>query len=271
MPELPEVETTLRGIRPHIINQKIVRVITRHRQLRWPIPTHLNKTLGGHSFTNIQRRAKYLLLQSDVGTLIVHLGMSGNLRILPAEQQHIKHDHFEIIFENGCCLRFHDPRRFGCILWTKTDPLKHKLLCSLGLEPLNSTLDGQYLHQRSRKRKVSIKQFLMDGKIVVGVGNIYASETLFLAKINPLRLATRLSLNRYELLVEKIQLVLKSAIEQGGTTLKDFVSSDGKPGYFQQQLNVYGREGQPCTQCKTLIKQIRQGQRSTYYCSSCQK
>ncbi|NOX43541.1 MAG: bifunctional DNA-formamidopyrimidine glycosylase/DNA-(apurinic or apyrimidinic site) lyase [Gammaproteobacteria bacterium] len=271
MPELPEVETTLRGIAPFIKDQKIKQVIIRDHRLRWPIPRHLDKSLSGNTFIDIQRRAKYLLLQTSSGTLIIHLGMSGNLRILPKTEAPIKHDHFEIIFENNKCLRFHDPRRFGCVLWTKTDPMKHKLLSTLGIEPLESLLTGEYLHKHSRNRKIAIKPFLMNSKIVVGVGNIYASEALFLAKIHPLVMANKISLQRYNLLVEKIKNVLHSAIEQGGTTLRDFVSSEGKPGYFQQKLNVYGREGEACVTCKKTIKQIRQGQRSTYYCSKCQK
>jgi len=271
MPELPEVETTLRGISPVITGQKITRVIVRDRRLRWPIPARIEKSLTGETIIGTKRRAKYLLLQTNSGTLIIHLGMSGNLRVLPLTVPAIKHDHFEIVFKNNHCLRFHDPRRFGCILWTKADPMQHKLLNTLGIEPLGSELTGEFLFANSRKRKVAIKQLLMNSKILVGVGNIYASEVLFLAGINPVKAANKISLKKYSLLADKIKIVLKSAIEQGGTTLRDFVSSDGKPGYFQQKLNVYGREGQNCTVCKKPIKQIRQGQRSTYYCSTCQK
>jgi formamidopyrimidine-DNA glycosylase len=271
MPELPEVETTLRGIAPFIKDQKIKQVIIRDHRLRWPIPRHLDKSLSGSAFNDIRRRAKYLLLQTSSGTLIIHLGMSGNLQILPKTEAPTKHDHFEIIFENNTCLRFHDPRRFGCVLWTKTDPMKHKLLSTLGMEPLESLLTGDYLYKHSRNRKIAIKPFLMNSKIVVGVGNIYASEALFLAKIHPLRAVNRISLQRYDLLVEKIKVVLRSAIAQGGTTLRDFVSSEGKPGYFQQKLNVYGREGEMCVNCKKPVRQVRQGQRSTYFCPVCQK
>ncbi len=271
MPELPEVETTLRGIMPFITGQKISNVIVRDRRLRWPIPRQIAKSLLGDTIICVQRRAKYLLLKTNSGTLIIHLGMSGNLRILPTSEPAIKHDHFEIIFENNHCLRFHDPRRFGCVLWTKMDPMKHKLLNALGIEPLGSQLTGEFLYKRSRKRKIAIKPFLMNSKVVVGVGNIYASEALFLAGINPLRSVSRMSLNKYTLLAEKIKHVLNSAIEQGGTTLRDFVSSEGKPGYFQQKLNVYGRQGEECVICKKHIKQIRQGQRSTFYCPKCQK
>ena len=271
MPELPEVETTLRGISPCITGQTVRKVIIRDGRLRWPVPRQLNKYLSGETIKHVQRRGKYLLINTASGTVIIHLGMSGNLRITDASQKAVKHDHVDILFENNTCLRFHDPRRFGCVLWTKKDPLDHKLLSTLGVEPLDNDFTGEYLYDRSRGKKVAIKQFLMNSKIVVGVGNIYASEALFLAGIHPLRSASRISSDRYDLLAQVIKKVLHSAIKQGGTTLRDFVSSEGKPGYFKQQLNVYGREGEDCTVCGAPIKQIRQGQRSTYYCSQCQR
>lgn len=271
MPELPEVETTRRGIEPHIKDRQVSEVIVRHHQLRWPVPRGLKARLAGHRVQSVSRRAKYLLLGFDHGTLILHLGMSGSLRIvdgaLPAE----KHDHVDIVFDNGKVLRLTDPRRFGCVLWTKDDPQQYELLADLGPEPLSDAFDGAYLFQRSRGRKGTIKQFIMDGKIVVGVGNIYASESLFLSGINPKRIAGKISRERYDKLAKAIKEVLAAAIAQGGTTLRDFVGGDGKPGYFAQQLNVYGREGEPCRVCGTAIRQLVQGQRSSYYCPNCQR
>ncbi len=271
MPELPEVETTCRGIAPHIKGKKVSDVIVRHHQLRWPIPRGLKKGLLGHKINSVSRRAKYLLLGFDHGTLILHLGMSGSLRIIPANSPAEKHDHLDIAFDHGKTLRLTDPRRFGAVLWTKEPPEEHALLAHLGPEPLSEAFTSDYLYQQSRKRKSSIKQFIMDGKIVVGVGNIYASESLFLAGISPKRIANKVSKARYEKLTAAIKQVLAAAIEQGGTTLRDFVGGDGKPGYFAQQLNVYGREGEPCRACGKEIKQIVQGQRSTFYCPHCQK
>ncbi|MFK5913310.1 MAG: bifunctional DNA-formamidopyrimidine glycosylase/DNA-(apurinic or apyrimidinic site) lyase [Woeseiaceae bacterium] len=271
MPELPEVETTRRGIAPHIEGNTISKVIVRNRSLRWPIPTGLNKKLSHLNINSVVRRAKYLLLNTDVGTLIIHLGMSGSLRILKIDEAVEKHDHFELQFENGICLRLRDPRRFGCVLFHKGNVLEHKLLINLGPEPLDEAFNSELLFQKSRKRKTSIKQLIMDAKIVVGVGNIYASEALFLAKIKPKRLAGKITKQNSENLSKAIKTILTKAIKQGGTTLKDFRSSDGKPGYFQQKLKVYGRENEPCTICSKPIKQITLGQRSTYYCTSCQK
>lgn len=271
MPELPEVETTLRGISPLIVNNTIKQVTVRDARLRWPVPRSLAKNLLEKTIIMARRRGKYLLLQTSSGTVIIHLGMSGHLKIVTAHEPAIKHDHVDFLFENDVCLRFHDPRRFGCVLWTNKDPLKHKLLSSLGIEPLEEEFNAEYLYQQSRNKKIVIKSFLMNSHIVVGVGNIYASEALFLAGISPLRPASKISLARYQRLVKMIKQVLTQAIKQGGTTLRDFVSSEGKPGYFKQQLNVYGRSQLPCTQCKKPIKQIRQGQRSTFYCSRCQR
>jgi formamidopyrimidine-DNA glycosylase len=270
MPELPEVETTRRGIAPHIEGQAVCDLIVRHHQLRWPVPRGLKQTLQGHRINSVSRRAKYLLLDFDHGTLILHLGMSGSLRIIPAGRAAEKHDHLDILFGNGKTLRLTDPRRFGAVLWTKENPAEHELLAHLGPEPLSDAFTDELLYQRSRNRHSSIKQFIMEGKVVVGVGNIYASEALFLAGINPKAIAGKVSRARYEKLTAAIKQVLTAAIAQGGTTLRDFVGGDGKPGYFAQQLNVYGREGEPCHTCGTPIKQITQGQRSSYYCPRCQ-
>ena len=262
MPELPEVETSRSGIEPHIINNKITGVVIRQKKLRWPIPISLKKNLPGDEITSVKRRGKYLLLETSKGTLIIHLGMSGSLHIVSNKINAEKHDHFEIAFSNGKLLRLRDPRRFGAVLWTRQDISKHKLIAKLGPEPLTDEFTADYLHQASRKRKVAIKTFIMNSHIVVGVGNIYANEALFMAGIHPKRMSNRISLARYQSLVE--------AIKQGGTTLRDFSREDGKPGYFQQELNVYGKVNQPCPNCKQPIKQIRQQQRSTYYCSHCQ-
>ena len=271
MPELPEVETTRKGIQPHVENNTISNVIVRNRRLRWPIPAGLKTKLANQKIHSVTRRAKYLLLHSDAGTLIIHLGMSGSLRILPVNEAVEKHDHFELQFKDGNCLRLRDPRRFGAVLWTKTDPLKHKLLQHLGPEPLDKIFSADLLFEKSRKRKTSIKQFIMDAKIIVGVGNIYASESLFLAGINPRRLAGKITKLQAQNLVKAIKKILNAAIKQGGTTLKDFKSSNGKPGYFQQKLKVYDRKGEACVICKNPIKQITLGQRSTFYCTQCQK
>lgn len=271
MPELPEVETTRRGIAPHLENNTITNVIVRNRSLRWPIPTGLKTKLNDHKILSVTRRAKYLLIKTDVGTLILHLGMSGSLRILPCDEIVDKHDHFELQFKDGSCLRLRDPRRFGAVLWTKDNPYQHKLLINLGPEPLDKTFNADLLFEKSRKRKTTIKQFIMDAKIVVGVGNIYASESLFLAGINPKKLAGKITKTQAKELAAAIKKILTAAIKQGGTTLKDFKSSDGKPGYFQQKLKVYGRKDDACITCKKPIKQITLGQRSTFYCSNCQK
>ena len=271
MPELPEVETTRRGITPHCLNQVVTKIIIRQPKLRWPIPPQIKKILPGERLNAIERRGKYILLRFNVGTLLIHLGMSGSLRILPTAVPVEKHDHFDLLFNNGLCLRFHDPRRFGSILFIKGEPHSHKLLIDLGPEPLTDTFNTNYLFDISRNKTVNIKQLIMNSKIVVGVGNIYASEALFLAGIHPKRSAGKIAKLRYQRLTEAIKSVLTAAIKQGGTTLRDFTSSDGKPGYFSQQLNVYGREGQPCPQCGSLIKNIVIGQRASYYCGKCQR
>ena len=271
MPELPEVETTCRGITPHLLGQKVKQVIIRNRNLRWPITRSLASDIKNQTIISIERRGKYLLLNTEIGSLIIHLGMSGSLRIIPSKTEPEKHDHFDLVTTHGKCLRLHDPRRFGAVLWTRKSPYEHKLLIDLGPEPLTDDFNGQHLFNRSRGRKINIKTFIMDSKIVTGVGNIYASEALFMAGILPQRAAGRISQARYETLVNAIKNVLMAAIQQGGTTLKDFTQSDGKPGYFKQQLNVYGREGESCKQCNNIIKHLVLAQRATYYCSQCQK
>jgi formamidopyrimidine-DNA glycosylase len=270
MPELPEVETTRRGIEPHISGQKVLSVVTRTKKLRWPIPSQLNNKLSNQVFSSVTRRAKYLLLHSEPGTLIIHLGMSGSLRITEPKVTAQKHDHVDIVFSK-CILRLRDPRRFGAVLWTSKDPLTHKLLASLGPEPLHEEFTAQHLYQASRKRRVSVKEFIMNSHVVVGVGNIYATEALFTSKIHPLRAAGKISLPRYELLVTAIKTILAEAILRGGTTLRDFTREDGKPGYFQQQLQVYGRAKQPCVICSHPLRSTKQGQRTTTYCTQCQR
>ncbi len=269
MPELPEVETTRRGIAPHIEGSRVSAVIVREPRLRWPVPVNLAELLSGSHFMTARRRAKYLLLDTQQGTLMVHLGMSGSLRLMPADSPPLFHDHVDIVLDNGLCLRYNDPRRFGSFHWLASD--SHPLLDHLGPEPLAEGFDGDYLYVKSRKRKVSIKQFVMDGKVVVGVGNIYANEALFTAGIRPDRAAGRVSLARYNVLVDSIKVILTRAIEQGGTTLRDFVGSDGQPGYFAQQLRVYGRSTQPCRVCKEALVEIRQSGRSTVFCRQCQR
>jgi len=271
MPELPEVETTRRGILPHLRGKQVQQVVLRRDTLRWPIPADLPALLQGQTLLDVKRRAKYLQLEFAHGTLLIHLGMSGGLRILrPPLPEAGKHDHADLIFADNTCLRFHDPRRFGAILWNTQDEA-HPLLAELGPEPLSETFNADLLFARSRKKTAQIKSFIMNGRIVVGVGNIYASEALFRAGIHPGRAAGRISQERYERLCTAIKDVLGEAIQQGGTTLKDFTNSEGKPGYFAQQLQVYGREGQACPRCGHAIKQSIIGQRSSYFCGSCQR
>jgi len=270
MPELPEVETTLRGIEPHLLNQRIFRVIVRDARLRWPVPAEVKKA-EGQRLVSLDRRGKYLLLQLEQGGLIIHLGMSGSLRILQESLTPEKHDHVDVELENGVCLRFNDPRRFGAFLWVDGEMESHELLRDLGPEPLSADFTADYLYERSRNRRVPIKNFIMNGHIVVGVGNIYASEALFMAGIHPQRAAGRVSRLRYEGLVAAICDVLERAIKLGGTSLKDFVSSDGTPGYFAQELLVYDRAGKDCFQCGATIRQKVIGQRSSYYCPACQR
>ena len=270
MPELPEVETTRRGIEPHIVGKTLTGVVVRERRLRWPVPRQLHRSVAGQTVQSLQRRGKYLLLGLSTGTVIIHLGMSGSLRILNCKTSPQKHDHVDFVFQNGQCLRLRDPRRFGTVLFTRQDPLEHKLLADLGPEPLGHHFSGDYLFRQSRGKKVAVKLFIMNSKIVVGVGNIYANEALFLAGIHPKRSAGRLSAERCTRLAQAIKSVLRAAIKAGGTTLRDFTAEDGRPGYFQQQLHAYGKAGQPCSRCGTMIKHITLGQRATYYCPRCQ-
>ena len=269
MPELPEVETTRRGIEPHIKHQVITQVIVRQPRLRWPVPEDMQQLCGAR-VEQVNRRAKYLLIETTQGTGIIHLGMSGSLRISPQDAPVDKHDHVDLVFDNQRVLRLRDPRRFGAVLWAGCGEL-HPLLASLGPEPLQEAFNAEYLFQRSRSRKLPIKSFIMDAKVVVGVGNIYANEALFMAGIDPRRAAGAISIDRYVLLVEMIKLVLHKAIEQGGTTLRDFVREDGQSGYFQVALQVYGRTDEPCNQCGTLLSHIKQQQRSTWFCRHCQR
>ena len=272
MPELPEVETSRRGIEPHILNKKIKDVIIRQYKLRWPIPRSLPDKIAGQKLVEISRRGKYLLLNfHNAGTVIIHLGMSGSLRICSPSTPAGKHDHIDFIFSNNKILRLTDPRKFGCVLWTKQAIEKHRLISKLGPEPLIDKFNTEYFYERSRKRQCSIKAFIMNSHIVVGVGNIYASESLFIAGINPVRKAGGVSRSRCEKLVTAIKQILAEAIKQGGTTLRDFTREDGQPGYFSQQLKVYGKKSDACTQCGKNIKQIEQQGRSTFYCTTCQK
>ncbi len=270
MPELPEVETTRRGVEPYSRGRRVIGLEVREPRLRWPVPDDLGEKLEGQTVTAVERRAKYLLFRTAAGTLLVHLGMSGSLRVVPAGEPPGRHDHVDLLLSGGHCLRYNDPRRFGCVLWLEPGE-QHALLRQLGPEPLSGAFDGGLLHRLSRGRKAPVKQFIMDGKVVVGVGNIYANEALFLAGIRPDRAAGRISRARYDRLAETIKQVLTSSIEQGGTTLRDFVGGDGKPGYFAQQLYVYGRSGAACKRCGTLLRERRLGQRSTVYCVTCQR
>lgn len=271
MPELPEVETTRRGIEPLIANKIVERVLIHNSSLRWPVSQELTAVLPGQVCESVGRRSKYLLLSFNGGTIVVHLGMTGHLRVESFLSDRRKHDHVEIAFTDGSALRYNDSRRFGAIMWTTEAPLQHIRLASLGPEPFDASFNADYLHKLSRKRKVAVKPFLMDAHVVVGVGNIYASEALFRARIAPARSAGQVSKASYERLVEAVVIVLSEAIDAGGTTIRDFANSDGQPGYFTQELRVYGRAGQQCTACDHLIKQIKLGQRSTFYCPGCQK
>lgn len=270
MPELPEVETSRLGLTPHVVGRTVINAVVRQKKLRQPVSAGVTGTLPGLSVDALRRRAKYLLFDTARGSLIVHLGMSGSLRMVAADEPPMAHDHVDIVLDDGRCMRFRDPRRFGCFLWTARDPLKHKLIAHLGPEPLSTAFDGARLFERSRKRRAAVKNFIMDGRIVVGVGNIYASEALFRAGIHPKRQAGRISRQRYDKLAEKIVDVLSEAIVQGGTSLRDFTGGDGEPGYFKQKLNVYGRAQEPCVTCKAPLSQAVIGQRSSFFCTTCQ-
>lgn len=271
MPELPEVETTLRGIKPHLLQQTVASVVIRHPTLRWPIPANLEKLIKNHRVIDIVRRGKYLLFSFKTGSMILHLGMSGRLRVLAHPEKAAKHDHLDITFANKICLRFTDPRRFGAVLWTADEPHLHPLLANIGPEPLTPAFNKRYLATRTQNKSTAIKSFIMDGRIVAGVGNIYATEALFMAGIHPQTKADSVSPQALGKLVTAIKKILTQAIQQGGTTLKDFTQSDGKPGYFSIALKVYGKEGEGCPRCKTILQSCRIGQRSSVYCPTCQK
>lgn len=271
MPELPEVETTRRGLAPHLTGNTIEKLIVRDRRLRWPVPAQLARRVGGAAIRSVGRRGKYLLLDCGRGWLIVHLGMSGSLRLLPGGTPAGKHDHVDIVLATGQLVRLTDPRRFGALLWGGADPLRHPLLARLAPEPLEPGFSGEWLHARISGRNASIKSLLMASHIVTGVGNIYASEALFRARIHPRTPGRRLSLERCQRLVQAIRETLNAAIAAGGSSLRDFVGSDGQPGYFQQHSLVYDRAGEPCRVCGTPIRTLRQGQRASYYCPRCQR
>ena len=275
MPELPEVETTRRGLAPHVEGRRVLDVVLRRPDLRWPFPPEIERVLPGQRIDAVRRRAKYLLLDTDAGSALLHLGMSGSLRVLPAATPVRAHDHVDLRLsgtggQRGRVLRFNDPRRFGCLLWQPAGEV-HPLLRGLGPEPLGDVFDGDYLHARSRGRKAPVKTFLMDQRIVVGVGNIYAAEALFAAGISPLRAAGQVSRERYRLLADAVRRILLHAIDRGGTTLRDFLAPDGAPGYFEQELAAYGRGGEPCPRCRRPLRQGDIGQRSTVWCASCQR
>jgi formamidopyrimidine-DNA glycosylase len=271
VPELPEVETTRRGIAPHTRGRRIRALNLYERRLRWPVPAGLPAELAGQRILSTGRRAKYLLLTLESGTLLLHLGMSGNLRVVAASAARLPHDHFDLVLDSGRVLRFNDPRRFGSLIYVRGDPHAHPLLAHLAPEPLSRAFDTDYLWRITRRRRVAVKQLLMNARLVVGVGNIYASEALFRARIRPRRQARSLSRAEVARLVRAVRAVLKQAIRAGGTTLRDYLRADGSPGYFRQRLYVYERAGAPCRRCRAPVRAITQGQRSTYYCPVCQK
>ena len=270
MPELPEVETTRRGLAPHVEGRRVHGVIARRANLRWPIPADLDALLAGQPILAVRRRAKYLLIDVPRGSVIVHLGMTGSLRVLPGDTPLRTHDHVDISLDTGKVLRLNDPRRFGAVLWQPAGTT-HELLAGLGPEPLDDAFDGDYLFARSRGRKAAVKAFVMDQAVVVGVGNIYAAESLYLAGINPLRPAGGIARARYRRLGTHIKDVLAYSIERGGTTLRDFISPDGLPGYFEQELLVYGREGEPCPGCGRALRHAMIAQRASVWCGHCQR
>lgn len=270
MPELPEVETIRRGIAPHLVGRRVQSVTLRRRDLRWPIPDEISDRLPGQTINAVRRRAKYLLLDTAVGTVLLHLGMSGSLRVLDGNVAIQRHDHLDVLLDSGQVLRFTDPRRFGCMLWQALDQV-HPLLATLGPEPLTDAFNGEHLFALSRGRRAPIKTFLMDQSVVVGIGNIYAAEALFAAGIDPRRAAGRIARQRYLALARGVREILQRAIRRGGTTLRDFVGPDGVPGYFLQDLLVYGREGLPCRRCGSVLRSLRLGQRASVYCPRCQR
>ena len=265
------METTRRGLAPHTRGRRIRALRLYERRLRWPVPARLPAELAGLRILRTGRRAKYLLLGLESGTLLVHLGMSGNLRVVPAAAPRLPHDHFDLVLDSGCALRFNDPRRFGSLIYVRGDPHRHPLLAQLAPEPFARAFDAAYLWRITRGRRVAVKQLLMNSRLVVGVGNIYASEALFRARIRPRRQARSLSRAEVSRLVRAVRAVLRQAIRAGGTTLRDYLKADGSPGYFRQRLYVYERAGMPCRRCGAAVRAITQGQRSTYYCPVCQK
>lgn len=271
MPELPEVETTRRGIAPHVVGRRVVEMRVRQPRLRWPVTEHVVSGLTGADIDEVARRGKYLLLGTVRGTAILHLGMSGSLRVVDAASTPEAHDHVDLVLDDGKALRLRDPRRFGALLWAGEDPSRHALLADLGPEPLGDGFTADYLAKRAQGRKVAVKDLLMNSHVVVGVGNIYASESLHEAGIHPASPAGRIVLKRYAALVDAVRAVLERAIRAGGTTLRDFVRENGAPGYFSQELKVYGRAGEPCVRCGTAVKCIRLGQRSSFFCPACQR
>ncbi|AGA92285.1 formamidopyrimidine-DNA glycosylase Fpg [Thioflavicoccus mobilis 8321] len=271
MPELPEVETTLRGLRPYLSGARVERLLVRERRLRYPIPVATETAVAGQRILHLRRRAKYLIFELEQGALLVHLGMSGSLRMVPAGAPPGLHDHLDLCLAGGLALRLRDPRRFGALLWTAAPPEVHPLLRHLGPEPLDPGFDGAYLHRLAQGRRLAVKPFVMDARHVVGVGNIYANESLHLAGIHPKRASGRIGLGRYQRLAEAIRAVLTEAIAQGGTSLRDFVQEDGRPGYFRVSLRVYGRGGEPCPGCGTVLRDERIGQRTSVYCPRCQR
>lgn len=271
MPELPEVETTRRGIAPHLVDRRITATIARTPRLRWAVPESALGAAHGAWIRAVERRAKYLLIRTTAGTIMLHLGMSGSLRIVPADLPPMVHDHFDVTLDDGQCLRLRDPRRFGSVHWLPGDRLRHPLLDDLGPEPWDARFDGDYLYSRARRRRCSVKAFLMDARTVVGVGNIYANEALFAAGIHPKRAAGRVARARYARLANAVRATLERAIEVGGTTLRDFTDSEGEPGYFRIELAVYGRTGEVCLHCNHPLRSIRQQQRATWYCPRCQR
>ncbi len=271
MPELPEVETTRRGLLPHVVGRTVSDVVVRNPNLRWPVPGDLRKRLRGEKLLGVRRRGKYLLFDFPKGHLLVHLGMSGRLSLVAEDVPALRHDHVDLRFGSHRALRLTDPRRFGAVLWLAEPAEEHALLRGLGLEPLEREFTGRALHERAHGRRIAVKQFLMNGRIVTGVGNIYASEALFEAGIHPLRSVARISRERWDRLAKAIRTTLERAIAAGGTTLRDFAGADGQLGHFQLQCAVYGRAGKPCPRCGTKIRALRQGQRSTFFCPGCQR
>ena len=274
MPELPEVETTLRGLTPHLVGTRIAQLVVRERRLRWRIADDLEDRVRGLRVTAMRRRGKYIILELENGALLMHLGMSGSFRVIPKAEATTatvaRHDHYDFVTQQGHLIRYRDPRRFGCLLWA-AQPEAHPRIRELGVEPLAAEFDGGYLYRAARNRKVAVKQLLMDGKVVVGVGNIYASEALFAAGIHPKRAAQRIARKRYSDLVVEVRRVLSAAIASGGSTIRNFSGTEGVPGYFAQELRVYGRAAAPCDRCQTPIVKCTIAQRATFYCPGCQR